>query len=301
MILDALQFGVSGQLGRALLARRSPALRITGLRRAEAELNDPAACAARVEASQPQLVIIAAAYTQVDQAEQEPDLAMRVNADAPAAIAEAAARIGAPVIYLSTDYVFDGAGGAPYAESSPVKPLGQYGLSKLEGERRVAAAQPASLVLRTSWVFDAVGENFLTSMLRLGAERDQMRIVDDQQGGPTPADALAEAVRRAAVALARSPDDQDLRGVFHFQGAPHASWADFAEAIFAAAAPIWGRRPTIERISTAEYPTPALRPLDTRLDCSRFEARFGVAPPQWRAAVVRDVAERLRQSREPTS
>lgn len=295
MTIEVLQFGATGQLGRALRARASAPLRITPLDRAAADLSDPAACAARVRAARPRVVIIAAAYTQVDQAESEPDLAMRANAETPGAIAKAASEIDAAVIHISTDYVFDGSGGAPYAETAAAAPLNVYGRSKLAGEQAVLAAQPASCVLRASWVFDAEGKNFLTTMLRLGATRDALRIVADQLGAPTPADALADAALATARALAAAPEDASLRGVFHFQGAPHAGWADFAETIFAAAEPIWRRRPRIERIATAEYPTPAPRPLDTRLDCAKIAARFGVAQPDWRSAAQARVATILRE------
>ena len=300
---DILQFGASGQLGRALLreaergrkasGQKTPAPSIAALDRRSADLLDPDACAAQVAAVRPKLVILAAAYTAVDQAESEPDLAMRVNAETPAAIAHAAARLGAPLIYISTDYVFDGRGGAPYSERVEPAPINAYGRSKAAGEAAVLAEQPASLVLRTSWVFDAVGRNFLTTMLRLGAERDALRVVDDQRGAPTAAGDLAHAALLAANALLRELDADDLRGIFHYQGAPSASWADFADAIFEAAQPFWGRRPELERIPSSEYPTPAPRPLDTRLDCRRFLTRFEVEQPDWRAAVAAAVTEAL--------
>lgn len=293
MTLTVLQFGVSGQLAGALTRGAPAAASVTALNHADADFLDPTLCAAHVERAQPDVVIIAAAYTQVDKAETEQAQAFRINAETPGAIASAAERIGAPVVYVSTDYVFDGAGGAPYAESAPTAPLNAYGRSKLAGERVVRAAQSASVVLRTSWVFDATGKNFLATMLRLGAERESLRVVDDQRGAPTAAASVAEAVWRAATALASDTRTPDQCGVFHFQGAPHASWADFAEEIFDAALPIWGRRPIVERISSSEYPTPAPRPLDTRLDCEKYEATFGLESPNWRLAARDAVAARL--------
>lgn len=291
---DILQFGATGQLGRALRGRSHAGFPIRALDRTAADLTDPAACAAAVAAFRPRLVIIAAAYTRVDEAESDPEGAQRVNAETPGAIAAAARRIGTPVAHVSTDYVFDGAGGAPYAETAPTRPLNVYGRSKLAGERAVLAAQPDSVILRASWVFDAEGANFLNTMLRLGAARDEIGVVADQFGAPTPADALAAAVIAAGTALLERPGEAAMRGVFHFQGAPHASWADFAETIFEAAAPIWGRRPAVRRIASAAYPTPAPRPLDTRLDCARAAERLGLAPPDWRAAVRRAAAATLR-------
>lgn len=269
-----LVFGQTGQVAREL-ARVLPEARFLG--RTEADLADPAACAAAVAAHAPDAVINAAAYTAVDRAEADEATATRVNAKAPEAIAHACARLGIPIVQVSTDYVFDGAGSRPFSPDAPTGPLGAYGRSKLAGERSVIASGATHAILRTSWVFSAHGSNFVRTMLRLSETHDTLSVVADQIGGPTPARAIAEACARIAATLIRDPA---LTGTYHFSGAPDVSWADFARAIFAAA----GRGTEVRDIATADYPTPARRPANSRLDCSTL-ARLGLTRPDWKPAL----------------
>ncbi|MBC7142538.1 MAG: dTDP-4-dehydrorhamnose reductase, partial [Rhodobacteraceae bacterium] len=223
----ALVFGTSGQLGMEL-ARRAPAgVGVTALGRDRADLTDPAACAAVIAATDADVVINAAAYTAVDAAESDRETAHLVNAEAPGAMARAAVARGLPFLHVSTDYVFDGSGSRPWLEDDPTAPLGVYGKTKLDGERAIAAAGGPHAVLRSSWVFSAHGRNFVKTMLRLGAERDTLPVVDDQRGGPTAAADIADALWTVAAAFRGG---RGHSGLFHFSGAPTVSWADFAEA-----------------------------------------------------------------------
>jgi dTDP-4-dehydrorhamnose reductase len=281
-----LVFGRSGQVATELArAATAQGLALTALGRAEADLADPEACARAIAETQADAVINAAAHTAVDRAESEPDLARTVNAATPGAMARAAAARGLPFLHLSTDYVFDGTPGRPWREDDPTGPLGVYGASKLAGERAVAAAGGPHVVLRTAWVFSAHGANFVKTMLRHGAERDELRVVDDQRGGPTPAADIAATLVAVARAFA---EGRAVPGIFHYAGAPAVSWADFAEAVFAARG---GPAPRIERIASADYPTPARRPLNSVLDCTRIRAAYGLAQPDWRAGLSRVIEE----------
>ena len=276
-----LVFGRTGQVAREL-ARLAP--EATFLGRDEADLADPAACARAIVGRRPEAVVNAAAWTAVDAAEAEEEAALQVNADAPGAMAQACAAAAIPFVQISTDYVFDGSGDRPWRPEDATAPLGAYGRTKLAGEAAVRAAGGPHAVLRTSWVFSAHGSNFVRTMLRLGAERDALRIVADQVGGPTPAAAIAAACLRIAERLRDNPG---LSGTYHFSGTPDVSWADFARAIFAAAR----LEVAVEDIPTRDYPTPAPRPLNSRLDCSAAETAFGLARPDWRAALSDIVAE----------
>ncbi|GAB5447858.1 dTDP-4-dehydrorhamnose reductase [Gymnodinialimonas sp.] len=276
-------FGQTGQVAREL-AR----LGVQTLGRAEADLTDPQACADIIAASDATAVINAAAYTAVDRAETEEALADAVNAKAPAAMAKACAAKGIPLVHISTDYVFDGAGQAPFAPDHPTAPLGAYGRTKLAGEDAVRASGAAHAILRTSWVFSAFGANFVKTMLRLGAERDALRVVADQVGGPTSARAIAGACVAMAEALQRDPSKS---GTYHFSGAPDVSWAGFARAIFAEA----DLRVDVTDIPSSDYPTPAARPLNSRLDCTATASTFGIDRPDWRTD-LRDVLADLRES-----
>jgi len=283
--MRVLQFGTTGQVARSLLDLGADgAAEIVALGRARADLRDPDACAAAIMAADaPDLVVNAAAYTAVDRAESEEETARLVNADAPAAMATACARRGVPFIHLSTDYVFDGRGARPYREDDAIGPLNAYGRGKAAGEAAVAAACAAHVILRTSWVFSPYGTNFLKTMLRLGCERDRLRIVDDQVGEPTPAAAIAEAI----LTIGRRILAGDARwGLFHFAGAPATSWRRFAEAIFAAAGPDMPVKAAVEPIATRDYPTAAVRPLRSMLDCSRIGAAYGIEPPDWQRATT---------------
>ena len=278
--MTILVFGQTGQVAREL---RCLAPEAVFLGRAEADLSDPGACAAAIRAHSPRAVINAAAYTAVDRAEEEEALATVVNGRAPRAMAEACAALDVPLVHISTDYVFDGAGDQPFAPDSPTAPLGAYGRSKLMGEEGVRAAGGVHAILRTSWVFSAHGNNFVKTMLRLGSERDSLRVVADQIGGPTSARAIA----RACLTMAESLRDQPaLTGTYHFAGSPATSWAGFARAIMEAA----GLDCTIEDIPSAAYPTPAQRPLNSRLDCGTL-ARFDLVQPDWQADLADVIAE----------
>lgn len=228
----------------------------------------------------PNAVINAAAYTAVDRAEQEPEAAFRLNRDVPATWAQACAERGIPFVHISTDYVFDGSKPAPYVEDDPIQPLGVYGASKAEGEAGVEAAGGSYAIVRTAWVYSAFGANFVKTMLRLAGQRDEVGVVDDQRGCPTWAQDIAEATLRLARALRAG--ESAARGVFHAAGGGEGSWADFAEAIFADSAARGGPSARVRRITTAEFPTPAKRPANSRLDCARIEAALGWRPPSWR-------------------
>lgn len=283
--MTLLIFGRTGQVAIEL-ARRAPEAVFLG--RDEADLADPAACARAIHEARPSCVINAAAYTAVDQAESERETAIRVNGDAPGAMARAAAELRVPFLHISTDYVFDGSGNRPWREDDPTGPLGVYGASKLEGERQVALAGGAFVILRTAWVFSAHGRNFVKTMLRLGADRDALRVVADQRGGPTPAADIAAALLSIARAFSSG---RGVPGIFHYAGAPVVTWAEFAAAIMEGAR----LRARIEPISTTEYPTPARRPANSALDCTRIAKSYGIAQPDWReglAAVLKELEVR---------
>lgn len=281
-----LAFGTTGQVAREL-ARSAQArgIALTALGRDAADLADPAACAAAIAASDADAVINTAAHTAVDRAESEPDLARTVNAAAPGAMARAAAARGLPFVHVSTDYVFDGRPGRAWREDDAPAPLSVYGATKLAGEQAVAEAGGRAAILRTAWVFSAHGGNFVKTMLRLGAERSHLRIVDDQRGGPTPAADIAEALLTMAGELAAG---RGATGIFHFAGAPTVTWADFAEAVFAARG---GPAPSVERIPSSAYPVPAERPKNSVLDCSRIREAYGIAQPDWRPRLLEVIGE----------
>ena len=280
--MRVLVFGKTGQVALALQrqAGRHGAI-LTALGREVADLADPAACAAvlaaRIDAFD--VVINAAAYTAVDRAEAEPDLARLVNAAAPAALARVAAAAGKPLLHISTDYVFDGSGSRPWHVDDPTGPLGVYGATKLAGEQGVVAAGGSHAILRTSWVFSADGSNFVKTMLRLGGQRDSLNVVADQIGGPTPADDIADALLKMAQALHAG---QGTPGTYHFAGSPDVSWAAFAREIFVQA----GMAVRVVDIPSTDYPTPARRPANSRLDCTSLQAAFGIARPDWRSGLA---------------
>ncbi len=282
-----LIFGQTGQVAREL-ARARPDARF--LSREEADLADPTACARIIAASNANAIINAAAHTAVDRAETEANLAFQINGAAPTEMAKAAAEKGIPFIHISTDYVFGGQGTQARAPDDPLKPLGVYGQSKLAGEAGVRAAGGAHVILRTSWVISAHGSNFVKTMLRLSNTHNVLRVVADQIGGPTPAAAIAETVVNIATQLVAHPE---RTGTYHFAGTPDVSWADFARAIFADA----GRDVSVEDITTEDYPTPAKRPQNSRLDCASLERAFGITRPNWRAGLHQILAEIKEQTR----
>lgn len=279
-----LIFGKGGQVSRALAAATGDGgIEARFLGQDEADLTDPAACARAVAEADATAVINAAAYTAVDAAETERDTAHLVNAAAPGAMARAAAAKGVPFVHISTDYVFDGSGTRAWREDDPVEPLGYYGQSKLDGERAVLAAGGDAVILRTAWVYDGEANNFVTAMLRLGATRDVLNVVDDQQGSPTPAWAVANACLGVARAFEAG---KGVPGLFHFAGAPAVVRNDFAAAILAGTA----HPPRIDPVSSDTFPTPAERPANSVLDCTRIAEAYGFAQPDWRADVARIAA-----------
>lgn len=266
-----LVFGRTGQVATEL-ARLAPYA--TFLDRSQADLSSPESCVAAIRDSDPDAVINAAAWTTVDAAEAEEAAAHVINADAPGAMARACAARALPFLHISTDYVFDGSGSAPRRETDPVAPRNAYGRTKLAGEHAVRAAGGAHVILRTSWVFSAHGGNFVKTMLRLSETIEAIAVVEDQVGGPTPATGIAGAL----VTMARAMVAGQAGGTYHYAGQPPVSWACFARETFARA----GRRIHVTGIPTRDYPTPAERPLNSRLDCTAIGTDFGIAAPDWR-------------------
>ncbi|MGB8814393.1 MAG: dTDP-4-dehydrorhamnose reductase [Paracoccaceae bacterium] len=269
--MKALVFGKTGQVAREL-AKVLPTAQFLG--RDEADLAHPEACAQIIAGAKVDLVINAAAYTAVDRAETEEDAATVINGHAPGAMAQAAAARGIPFLHVSTDYVFDGTGTNAWAVGDATAPLGAYGRSKLAGEETVRAAGGAHVILRTSWVVSAHGANFVKTMLRLGRDRDSLTVVADQVGGPTPAADIA----RALAAIGAQMVAGHRGGTYHFSGAPDVSWADFAREIFRQS----GLGCQVRDIPASDYPTPARRPENSRLDCSALARDFGIDRPDWR-------------------
>lgn len=284
-------FGADGQVGRETIeaAKNLNAAELVPLRRSDADLAAPGVAAAAIRRLNPVAVINAAAWTAVDRAETEADATHRINALAVGEIAGACYEVGARLIHISTDYVFSGdTSSAPLDENASTHPINAYGSSKLQGERLALAANPDTVILRTSWVYSAHGGNFVKTMLRLSETRDKIDVVDDQIGGPTPASAIA------AACLAIAARKEGPGGVYHFQGAPAVSWAEFAEAIFAA-----GRRRTkVNRIPTSRYPTLAKRPLQTVLNCSKIHRDYRLEQPDWRSDLALTVARLDNPARE---
>jgi dTDP-4-dehydrorhamnose reductase len=284
--------GAHGQVGRALMRRGPAAVRpLIGLARADLDIADAGAARARLTALRPALIINAAAYTAVDKAESEPDLAFAANRDGAANLAAVCAELGIPLLHLSTDYVFDGCKSGPYLETDAKAPLGVYGASKAAGEAAIRARLPRHIILRTAWVYGPDGANFVRTMLRLSAERPRLRVVDDQHGGPTPAGAIADALLSIAAAWDRGAE---AWGTYHYCGAPAVSWCGFARAIVAAAAAHRGTTVPVVPIATADYPTPARRPANSMLDCARIARDFGIPQPDWRGDLPACVAALLR-------
>ena len=279
--MKLLVFGRTGQIATEI-AKRAP--NATLLSRDQADLTDPAGCANAIAAHAPRAVINAAAYTAVDRAEEEEALAHRINADAPDAMARTCAQHGIPLIHISTDYVFNGTGTQAWAPGDPTTPINAYGRTKLAGEAAVRAAGGTHAILRTSWVFSAYGGNFVKTMLRVSATRAELNVVDDQIGGPTHAGDIAAVCLTLAEALLATPDKA---GTYHFSGTPDVSWKGFAEAIFTQAA----REVAVMGIPTSNWPTPAPRPLNSRLDCSSLEATFDIPRPDWQTALDKVIKE----------
>jgi dTDP-4-dehydrorhamnose reductase len=282
--------GGSGQVGTALRRLAPAGWDIHAPTRSELDLGDPEQIA-RLVASRPWAAVInAGAYTAVDRAEDEVAAAWRANALGPAALAHAAAKAGTPLVHLSTDYVFDGRLERAYRETDATGPINVYGASKLGGELAVRTAHARHVILRTAWVVSPTGSNFVKTMLRLGAERPVLRVVNDQRGCPTAADDIAAAVRVVADRLMDDPDAP--AGTYHFVGQGEATWCDLARAVFAVAAEGGAPAPEVQPICTEDYPTPAARPRNSMLDTAKITRDYGIAPPPWLAA-VRKVVQQL--------
>ena len=303
MPVRVLLTGASGQVGGDLLPMLEPFSSVIAPGRSELDLGDPGEIQRFVIETRPDWIINPAAYTAVDKAESEPELAYAINADAPRALGEAAAQLRIPVIHFSTDYVYSGAGSTPWVEDDAPGPLGVYGSSKLAGDQALAASGAAHIILRTSWVYGTAGKNFLRTILRLAQEKDELRIVDDQHGSPTWSRDLARTVVHIIRAIsaggaARTKPIheivQEVRGVYHVAGAGDTTWFGFAREFLRTAAEVrpQSRLAHLTPIATRDYPTPAQRPLNSRLNCSRIRDIFGVAMPRWEesaATVTREV------------
>jgi len=285
--------GSMGQVATSLVERAGPEFEIVLLGRRVFLLEDRAAVLAGLRAARPDVVINAAAYTAVDRAEAEEALALAINGEGAGHVAEAADRIGAPLLHLSTDYVFDGTLARPYREEDPTGPQSAYGRSKLLGERLAAERCADSVIVRTAWLFSPFGANFVRTMLSLNESRGEVSVVADQRGNPTSALDLAQALLAIAVRVCED-SSPTLRGVFHASGSGEATWADFAEAIFAEAAARGRRSTRVKRITTADYPTPAQRPANSRLDNGKLRRLYGLELPGWRTSLAECCARLIR-------
>ena len=277
--------GANGQLGFELQRALAPLGEVVACGRDACDLSNPDSIRAAIRAAKPDMIFSAGAYTAVDKAESEPDLARAVNATAPGILGEEAAKLGALVFHYSTDYVFDGTKPSAYREEDATNPLGVYGKTKLEGEKALAASGAAHLIFRTSWVFGAHGKNFIKTILRLASSRDELRIVADQFGAPTGAALLADASSHIAARYRRDGRENFPLGLYHLTASGETSWHSFAWHIVARAvaanSPIQATPERILPITTPEYPTPAARPANSRLDTSKFRAAFGLQLPDW--------------------
>jgi dTDP-4-dehydrorhamnose reductase len=280
--MKILVTGCHGQVGHALTQHLQGLGEIHALWREQLDLSRPESIRAVMQSLQPAMVINAAAYTAVDQAEAEEALALRINAEAPGILAEEAVKIGASLIHYSTDYVFDGSKQGAWIEDDPVSPLSAYGRSKLAGEQAIAATGVPHLILRTSWVYGLHGKNFLLTMLRLAQSRDSLSIVDDQIGAPTWSHTIAEATANIVRNFSRAEQIEELSGVYHLCASGHTSWYGFAQAIFSH--PAVHQRPALQAITTAQYPTPARRPANSVMNTKKFRQCFAELP-SWQEAL----------------
>lgn len=288
--------GKNGQVVSALQALACDDLEIVALGRPELDLARPETVLQALREARPDVVVSAAAYTAVDKAESESDIAFATNRDGAKAVALAASNLGIPIIHLSTDYVFDGEKTTAYVESDPTGPRSVYGQSKLEGEKEVSATTDNYAILRTAWVYSQYGNNFVKTMLRLGENRNEINVVADQFGCPTSANDIAGAIVTIARRLAQDASTR-LRGIFHLSGTGETNWADFAKQIFAISAENGGKSVIINDITTAQYPTAARRPANSRLDCSKLEEVYGIRLPDWQTS-TRAVVTVLAQSKK---
>ena len=286
MTFRVLVTGGTGQLATALVAAVPDGFEVSHIGRPTLDFDQPATIDAVFADVRPDLVVNAAAYTAVDAAESDAEAAVRANRDAPARFAALCAKAGARLIHVSTDYVFDGSKGAPYVESDPTSPTGVYGASKLAGELAVLENLPGAVILRTAWVYAPTGKNFVRTMLNAAKKTNRLRVVEDQIGCPTTAVDLATAIWAIAPRLS-APDAPT--GVFHAAGSGHTSWHGLAVAVFEEAARHGAPVPAVDAIATADWPTPARRPADSRLACARLSDAYGVIMPAWRASLARTI------------
>ena len=293
--MKVLVLGASGQVGSeigAAFARLAVAAKVDGPKilntnRTDCNVSDPRTIGAIIDLHHPDWVINAIAYTAVDQAESERDLAQQINTEAPKILAECCSCAGARLIHISTDYVFSGEGDQPFTEESATQPLSVYGMSKLEGEVAIRQALSTHIILRTSWVFGVQGKNFVKKMFTLAASRKEVSVVDDQFGAPTSARSIAKTIASIVFSMSEALPEDDRWGTFHFSGYPYTTWASFAETAFLQAQEMGliDSAPRVVSITTAEYPTAAPRPLNSRLDCSKIAATFGIPPDDWKVSL----------------
>lgn len=291
-----LLFGANGQLGQELTrAAAARAVPLAALSHAQADITDQAAVRQAIERHGPVLVVNAAAYTKVDLAERETEVARQANEIGAGIVAAACAVAGAALVHISTDYVFDGDKAGAYVEDDPIAPINAYGRSKAAGEQAVRETAPRHIILRTSWVYGEFGQNFLKTMLNLLATRDELRVVADQRGCPSSTTDLAEAILRIAPRLGA---DNNVWGTYHFAGSGATSWHGFASRIVAAQAPLTGRAPRVVPIATKDFPTAARRPANSELDCAKFARVFGFRGRPWTEETDR-IVRALVQAKEP--
>jgi dTDP-4-dehydrorhamnose reductase len=291
--MRVLVTGKTGQIVTALLERAGDT-NILPVGRPELDLAHAEGAGAMLAAMEPDVIVSAAAYTSVDKAETEPELAQTVNGEAPGHLATVAADLGIPIIHISTDYVFDGQKTRPYVENDATRPWGAYGRSKLAGERAVIARTANHVILRTAWVYSPFGSNFLKTMLRLATDHPEVRVVRDQLGSPTSALDIADAVLAIGRNLVNMPDEAALRGTFHLTAGGEASWADFACAIMTVSGEMGGPNASVTAIDTVDYPTPARRPANSRLSSAKLAEVHGVELPVWQASLPEVVARLVR-------
>ncbi|MFU2114236.1 dTDP-4-dehydrorhamnose reductase [[Pasteurella] aerogenes] len=277
--------GAKGQVGHCLTEQLTGKAEILAVDRDELDITDQSAVNKIVKTFKPDVIINAAAHTAVDRAESEVELSEAINVKGPQYLAEAANEIGAVILHISTDYVFEGTGSGEYKEDDKTNPQGVYGRTKLAGEITVQQANPRSIILRTAWVFGEHGHNFVKTMLHLAKDRDSLGIVGDQFGGPTYAGDIAKALIEIANQILAGKED--AFGVYHFTGKPYVSWYEFAKAIFAEAElqNVLEKSPLVNSIATSDYPTPAKRPANSRLDLTKIKQTFGIEPSDWQKAL----------------
>ncbi len=284
-----MKIAVTGNHGQVVSALREQAARfgvdVIAMGRPILDLSKTGTVLPALEAVQPNAIVHAAAYTAVDQAEQDSELACQINTIAPGEVAAAAKVLGVPIVHLSTDYVFNGEKPAPYVETDPIAPLNYYGASKAAGEKAVAGQAPNHVILRLSWIYSPFGKNFVRTMLRLAKSRDTIDIVSDQHGTPTSAFDVADGIIKVVQNLVARPDTASLRGLFHMAAAGDTSWAGFGEAVFAVSKQIGGPSAKVHPIESRDYPQAAKRPANSRLDCTKLAKIHGVRLPEWRSSL----------------